>query len=62
MQLICRACVNMYDPDRETPILPQARQYIKFRAIDQAEYDRIAAEAEAGTYVCRSYPRGEGAK
>ena len=52
----------MYDPNRETPILPQAGQYIKFRAIDQAEYDRIAAEAEAGTYVCRSYPRGEGAK
>ena len=52
----------MYDPNRETPILPQAGQYIKFRAIDQAEYDKIATEAEAGTYECRTYPRGEGAK
>lgn len=61
-QLIGRTPVKMYDPNRETPILPQAGQYIKFRAIDQAEYDKIAAEAEAGTYECRTYPRGEGAK
>lgn len=58
-QLIGRTPVKMYDPNRETPILPKAGQYIKFRAIDQAEYDKIAGEAEAGTYVCRTYPRKE---
>lgn len=59
-QLIGRTPVKMYDPDRETPILPQAGQYIKFRAIDQKEYDEIAAQCQAGTYVCRTYPRKEG--
>jgi len=59
-QLIGRTPVKMYDPNRETPILPKAGQYIKFRAIDRAEYDDIAAAAEKGEYVCRSYPRGEG--
>lgn len=61
-QLIGRTPVKMYDPNRETPILPQAGQYIKFRSIDQTEYDKIAAEAEAGTYVCRTYPREEAGK
>ena len=60
-QLIGRTPVKMYDPDRETPILPKAGQYIKFRAIDQEEYDRIAAQAAAGTYVCKTYPK-EGGK
>ena len=61
-QLIGRTPVKMYDPNRETPILPQAGQYIKFYAIDKAEYDRIAAEEAAGTYVCKRHPRKEGAK
>ena len=60
-QLIGRTPVKMYDPNRAEPILPQAGQYIKFRAIDQAEFDRIAAEAEKGEYVCRTYPREEAA-
>lgn len=55
-QLIGRTPVKMYDPNRETPILPKAGQYIKFTAIDQAEFDRIAKEAEAGTYQCRTWP------
>lgn len=61
-QLIGRTPVRMYDPSREEPILPQAGQYIKFYPIDKAEYDRIAAAEAAGTYVCKRYPRKEGAK
>lgn len=61
-QLIGRTPVRMYDPDRETPILPEAGQYIKFYAIDKAEYDKIASEEAAGTYVCKRHPREEGAK
>ena len=61
-QLIGRTPVKMYDPNRETPILPKAGQYIKFRVIDQAEYDKIADLAEKGKYVCRTHPREEAAK
>ncbi len=61
-QLIGRTPVKMYDPNRETPILPKAGQYIKFRAIDQAEYGEIAAQAENGEYVCRTHPREEATK
>ena len=61
-QLIGRTPVKMYDPGREEPILPQAGQYIRFRAIDRAEYDQISAQCGAGTYVCRTYPREEGGK
>lgn len=59
-QLIGRTPVHMYDPNRAKPILPEAGQYIKFRAIDRAEYDRIAAQEAAGGYACRRYPRKEG--
>lgn len=61
-QLIGRTPVRMYDPDRETPILPEAGQYIKFYSITKAEYDKIAAEVAAGTYVCKRYPRKEKAQ
>ena len=61
-QLIGRTPVRMYDPDRETPILPQAGQYIHFYPIDQAEYDRIAAQEAAGGYVCRRHHREEAAQ
>ncbi len=61
-QLIGRTPVRMYDPDRETPILPQAGQYIKFYAIDQAEFDRIAEQEAHGGFVCRRHPREEAAK
>ena len=61
-QQIGRTPVRMYDSDRETPILPQAGQYIKFYAIDQAEFDRIAAEEAAGGYKVKTHPREEAAK
>ncbi len=56
-RLIGRTPVRMYDPSRAVPILPKAGEYIRFRSIDQAEYDRIAAAEAAGTYVCKRYPR-----
>lgn len=61
-QLIGRTPVRMYDPDRAEPILPQAGQYIKFYAIDKAEYDKIAAAEAAGAYVCKCHPRKEAGK
>lgn len=61
-QLIGRTPVRMYAPERERPILPEAGKYIKFYAIDQAEYDRIAALEEQGAYTCKRHPRGEETK
>jgi KipI family sensor histidine kinase inhibitor len=61
-QLIGRTPVRMYDPGRTTPILPEAGQYIKFYAIDKAEYDRIAALEAAGGYTCKRHPRKEAGK
>ena len=58
-QLIGRTPVRMYDPDRAVPILPKAGQYIKFYAIDQAEFDRIAALEASGGYTVHTYPRKE---
>ena len=61
-QLIGRTPVRMYAPEREKPILPEAGQYIRFYPIDRAEYDRIAEQEAAGTYVCKRHSREEGAK
>ncbi|MBQ6075961.1 MAG: 5-oxoprolinase subunit PxpB [Lachnospiraceae bacterium] len=58
-QLIGRTPVKMYDPDRETPILPEAGQYIKFYPVTQEEYDAIRKEVEAGTYVLKTHARKE---
>ena len=44
---------------RAVPILPKAGQYIKFYAIDQAEFDRIAALEASGGYTVHTYPRKE---
>lgn len=61
-QLIGRTPVRMYAPERAVPILPQAGQHIRFRPIDRAEYDRIAAQEAAGTYVCVRRPGKEDAQ
>ncbi len=58
-QLIGRTPVKLYDPEREEPVLVQAGDYIKFTSVDAAEYARIAAEVESGSYRCRTW-RKEG--
>lgn len=58
-QLIGRTPVRMYDPNRADPILPKAGEYIKFYAITQEEFDEIARQEAAGTYVCKRHPRKE---
>ena len=47
------------DTYRAVPILPKAGQYIKFYAIDQAEFDRIAALEASSGYTVHTYPRKE---
>lgn len=60
-QLIGLTPVRMYDPDRAEPILPKAGGYMRFRAITRAEFEDIARQEAAGTYLCKRYPRKEGA-
>ncbi len=56
-QLIGKTPVKLYDPDRACPILLEAGQYVKFRAIDRAEYEKIEQEVAKGIYQPRSYSR-----
>lgn len=50
-QLMGMTPVRTYDPDREVPILVEAGDYIRFVQVDRAEYERIRAEVENGTYT-----------
>lgn len=58
-RLIGHTPVRLYDSLREKAILPEAGQYIRFRAVDRAEYDAICAEVAAGRYICPCYPKEE---
>jgi len=49
-RLIGMTPVKPYDPAREEPILYRAGDRIRFIPVDQAVYDKIRAEVEAGTY------------
>ena len=47
-QLIGRTPLVLYDPNRESPILYQAGDYIRFCPVSPEEYERLKKEAEAG--------------
>ena len=49
-QLIGRTPLKLYDADREKPVLLEAGQYIRFKSVTQAEYDRIEREVAEKTY------------
>jgi KipI family sensor histidine kinase inhibitor len=59
-QLIGWTPVKLYDANAEKPILLKAGNYIKFKAIDEKEYKDIETSIKDGTYVCKSYPKGQG--
>ena len=48
-----RTPVRMYDPTAPDPILLRAGDHVRFRPVDRAEYDAIAALVDAGRYVPR---------
>lgn len=58
-QLIGQTPVKMYDPKRETPILPVAGDYMKFKPISQQEFDQIKTLADKGEYKCKRYAKEE---
>ena len=49
-QLMGKTPVKTYDPERETPILVQAGEYIRFVRIDEAEFRRISGLVEKNEY------------
>jgi len=48
-----RTPLRLYDPTRPDPILLRPGDRVRFRPIDRSEFDRIAAEVEAGSFVVR---------
>ncbi|NLT93941.1 MAG: 5-oxoprolinase subunit PxpB [Clostridia bacterium] len=55
-QLIGRTPLKLYDPLRETPVLFQAGNYIRFKAVDKEEYERIGALVQENKYTPETYP------
>ena len=49
-QLMGKTPVKTYDPERKTPILVQAGEYIRFVRIDEAEFQRISGLVEKNEY------------
>lgn len=56
-QLIGRTPLKLYDSEREKPILLEAGQYIKFKAVTEDEYNRILKGAADNTYQYVVYDR-----
>jgi inhibitor of KinA len=48
-----RTPVRLYDPTAADPILLRAGDHVRFRAIDRAEYDAIAAAVDAARFTPR---------
>ena len=51
-QLMGMTPVKTYDPKRETPILVEAGDYIRFVPVDEDEYLRIKEQVARGEYEC----------
>ena len=51
-QLMGLTPVRTYDPERQTPILVEAGDYIRFIPIDEEEFLRIQKLVEKGKYQC----------
>lgn len=56
-QLIGKTPIKLYDSLRETPILLQAGNYIKFTPIDEEEYVKIENEIKKDSYNYKIYPK-----
>ncbi len=58
-QLMGMTPVKTYDPERETPILVEAGDYIRFVRVDEEEYNRIKELVEKNEYQCVVRYEGE---
>jgi KipI family sensor histidine kinase inhibitor len=55
-RLIGRTPLRLFDERSSPPCLLQAGDYVRFRGITEAEYDRIANEIETGSYRSETRP------
>jgi len=51
-QLLGQTPVKTYDPERETPILFEAGDYIRFVQVSEEKYLEIEKQVQANTYQC----------
>lgn len=58
-RLIGTTPVKPYDPDRETPILYSAGEYIRFRPVTEEEFKETEKQVADGTYECKVTGGGE---
>lgn len=56
-QLIGRTPLKLYDAEREKPVLLESGQYIRFRAVTEAEYEQIEKAVNGNTYQYVVYDR-----
>jgi inhibitor of KinA len=54
-----RTPVRLYDPTASDPILLRAGDHVRFRTVDRAEFDAIAAAVAAGAYQPRIDSAGQ---
>lgn len=58
--VIGRTPLRLFDPqDEASPFLLRSGQWVRFRPINQEEYDRIEAQIAAGTYRPIQYKKGD---
>ena len=56
-QLIGRTPLRMFDPRKACPTVIEAGMWVRFRPVDRAEYDRLAAMANTGDVVVERFTR-----
>lgn len=56
-QLIGRTPLKLYDPHRNPPVYYNAGDYIKYKAIDQSEFEYISELEKAGKYEVKSWAK-----
>ncbi len=52
-QLIGKTPVNVFDPEKENPILYKAGDYIKFYSVSLDEFNKIETQIAEGTYTVK---------
>ena len=52
-QLIGSTPIELFNPERENPILLKSGSYIVFKSIDEDEYMKIKEEIKKNTYKCK---------
>ncbi len=59
-QLIGSTPIKLFDPHRENPILLKSGNYIKFKSINEKEYEKVKQQLDNGTYEYMIYSKEDG--